>query len=59
MQAAGIVEPFNVGEQVTPRLGLGGVDQVVDALGPEGVEEAFHRGVVPVGALAAQGGCDP
>ena len=59
MQAAGIVEALDVAEQVPSGFGPGGVDPVMDPLGLEGVEEAFHGRVVPAVALAAHRGRDP
>jgi two-component system CheB/CheR fusion protein len=53
VQAVGIVEAFDVMEQVTAGLGAGGVNPVVNPLGFEGVKEAFHRCVVEAVALAA------
>jgi hypothetical protein len=51
----GVVKAFDVGEQVSPGLFLGGVDAVMDALGFEGVEEALYRGIIPAVAFATHG----
>ena len=55
MQAAGIVEALNVSEQIPSRFGPGGIEAMVDPLGFQGVEGAFHGGIVPAVALAAHG----
>jgi hypothetical protein len=53
MQAAWIVEAFDVGGQVTARLGPGRVDPRVDALGLQRLEEALHCCVVEAVSLPA------
>jgi len=53
VQAAGIVEAFDVLKQITSGVGSSGVNPMVDALGFEGVKETLHRGVVEAIALAA------
>jgi len=46
VEAPGVIEAFDVGEQVASRLVSGSVDAVVGPLDLQGVEEALHRGVV-------------
>ena len=40
-------------KQITPGVGPGGVNPVMDALGFEGVKETLHRSIVEAIALAA------
>jgi hypothetical protein len=58
METVGVIEAFDVGEQVAPGLMPGGIDAVVHTLGFESVEEAFHRCIFPAIAFPAHGGKD-
>ncbi len=53
VQAAGIVEAFNVVEHVAAGRGAGQVDPVMNPLGFEGVKETLHRRIVEARAVAA------
>ena len=52
---AGIVEPFDVTEQIMPGVSAGCVDTMMHPLGLERVEETLHRSIVQAIALAAHG----
>jgi len=57
MQAAGIVEPLDILEEVSSGLGAGAVNPMVNPLGLEAVKEAFHWRVVQTIAFTAHRGC--
>lgn len=42
----GVVEQLNVAEHIAPRIGVGAVDPLLDALALEQLEEAFHDRIV-------------
>jgi hypothetical protein len=56
VQATGIVEAFDILEEIAPGLVASGVDAVVDTLGLGRVEEDLHGDVIPAVSLAAHGG---
>lgn len=56
MDTLPIVVALDVGEQVAPGLIPGRPSSLVDEFDLEGVEEAFHRGVVVTAARPAHGG---
>jgi hypothetical protein len=56
MQATGIVEDFDILEEVSARLAAGAINPMVNPLGLEAVEEAFHWRVVQTIALTAHRG---
>lgn len=55
MQPPSVVPAFHVGEQVAPGLIVGGVGSVVDQLGLQRMEEAFHGRVVQCVLAPAHG----
>ena len=57
MQATGIVEAFDILEEVSASLGAGAINPMVNPLGLEAVKEAFHWRVVQTIAFTAHRGC--
>lgn len=54
MEPGSIVEALDVGEEIALGLGVGLIFAVMDELGLQGMEEAFHRRVVEAVGLAAR-----